>query len=68
MSVLRNPMAGTFNLVDAMWFFLVFVIISRNMQKTTTEIDNGTQSDEAPVPAAVRLRVMLRWVRFIRIR
>ena len=59
-------MAGTSNLVDAMLViavgFLVFVIISWNMQamidpsqniqeqmqKTTTEIDQGTQLDEAP--------------------
>ena len=62
----EDPMAGTSNLVDAMLViavgFLVFVIISWNMQamidpdasvqeqmqKTTTEIDQGQQLDEAP--------------------
>ena len=60
----EDPMAGTSNLVDAMLViavgFLVFVIISWNMQamitddnpiqqsQQTTEIDQGTQLDEAP--------------------
>ena len=62
----EDPMAGTSNLVDAMLViavgFLVFVIISWNMQamidpdttvqqqmqKTTTEIDLGQQLDQAP--------------------
>ena len=60
----EDPMAGTSNLVDAMLViavgFLVFVIISWNMQamidpsqniqeqmqqKTTTEVDQGQQND-----------------------
>ena len=61
----EDPMAGTSNLVDAMLViavgFLVFVIISWNMQaivtddanpikesQQTTEIDQGQQLDEAP--------------------
>ena len=60
----EDPMAGTANLVDAMLViavgFLVFVIISWNMQamitddnpiqqsQQTTEIDQGQQLDEAP--------------------
>jgi hypothetical protein len=60
----EDPMAGTSNLVDAMLViavgFLVFVIISWNMQalvtddnpiqqaQQTTEIDQGTQLDEVP--------------------
>ena len=60
----EDPMAGTSNLVDAMLViavgFLVFVIISWNMQalvnddnpiqqaQQTTEINQGTQLDEAP--------------------
>ncbi len=61
----EDPMAGTSNLVDAMLViavgFLVFVIISWNMQaivtddanpiqeaQKTTEIDQGQQLDEAP--------------------
>ena len=56
----EDPMAGTSNLVDAMLViavgFLVFVIISWNMQamitdeapQQTTEIDQGTQLDHAP--------------------
>ena len=63
----EDPMAGTSNLVDAMLViavgFLVFVIISWNMQamitddnpiqqaQQTTEIDQGTQLDEAPRPS-----------------
>ena len=60
----EDPMAGTSNLVDAMLViavgFLVFVIISWNMQamitddnpiqqsQQTTEIDQGQQLDQAP--------------------
>lgn len=60
----EDPMAGTANLVDAMLViavgFLVFVIISWNMQamitddnpiqqsQQTTEIDQGQQLDQAP--------------------
>ena len=63
----EDPMAGTSNLVDAMLViavgFLVFVIISWNMQaiidpdhtiqeqmetKTTTEVDQGQQLNETP--------------------
>ena len=62
----EDPMAGTSNLVDAMLViavgFLVFVIISWNMQamidpdqsvseqmqKQTTEIDQGQQLNETP--------------------
>ena len=62
----EDPMAGTSNLVDAMLViavgFLVFVIISWNMQamidpdtniqemmqKTTAEIDQGQQLNETP--------------------
>mgnify|MGYP002623637083 CR=1 FL=1 len=62
----EDPMAGTSNLVDAMLViavgFLVFVIISWNMQamidpseniqeqmqKKTAEIEQGVQLDEAP--------------------
>ena len=62
----EDPMAGTSNLVDAMLViavgFLVFVIISWNMQamidpdtniqemmqKTTTELDQGQQLNETP--------------------
>ncbi|MDO5823250.1 DUF2149 domain-containing protein [Methanobrevibacter sp.] len=62
----EDPMAGTTNLVDAMLViavgFLVFVIISWNMQvmvdpnqsiqdalqKQTTEVDQGSQLNETP--------------------
>lgn len=60
----EDPMAGTSNLVDAMLViavgFLVFVIISWNMQamitddnpiqqsQQTTEINQGQQLDQAP--------------------
>ncbi|WP_407422909.1 DUF2149 domain-containing protein [Methanobrevibacter sp.] len=63
----EDPMAGTSNLVDAMLViavgFLVFVIISWNMQamidpnasihdqmqqKETTEVDQGQQLNETP--------------------
>ena len=61
----EDPMAGTSNLVDAMLViavgFLVFVIISWNMQaivtddanpiqeaQQTTEIDQGQQLDDVP--------------------
>ena len=49
----EDPMAGTSNLVDAMLViavgFLVFVIISWNMQAMkTTEVDQGQQLNDTP--------------------
>ena len=82
----EDPMAGTSNLVDAMLViavgFLVFVIISWNMQAMIDPSENIQEQMQQKtlkliralswmrrrIPATVQVRVIPRWVRFIRIR